>query len=56
MSTGAVVMLLVGAIGLWGGLAAAIWNYVRKARAGTGDTNDTAGAGESGRPGGSEAH
>lgn len=32
MSTGAIVMLLVGAIGLWGGLALAIANYVRKAK------------------------
>lgn len=32
MSFGAVVMLLIGAVGLWGGLAAAIWNYLRRAR------------------------
>lgn len=33
MSTGAIVMLIVGAVGLWGGLAAGIWNYLRKAKA-----------------------
>jgi len=31
-----VVMLLVGAVGLWGGLAAAVWNYLRKSRVDTG--------------------
>lgn len=32
MSGGAVTMLLVGAVGLWGGALAAVVHYVRSAR------------------------
>lgn len=32
MSTGAIVMLLFGALFLWGGLAVSIWNYQRASR------------------------
>jgi hypothetical protein len=32
MSTGAIVMLLFGALFLWGGLAASILNYQRASR------------------------
>ena len=33
MDTGAIVMLLIGAIGLWGTLTAAIVNYLRRSSA-----------------------
>jgi hypothetical protein len=42
METGAIVMLLIGAVGLWGTLAVAILNYVRRSAA---DSADTAGEG-----------
>lgn len=32
MNGGAIVMFLVGAIGLWGGFALALVNYLRKAK------------------------
>lgn len=32
METGAIIMLLIGGIGLWGGLALAIFNYNRAAK------------------------
>jgi hypothetical protein len=32
MTRGAIVMLLVGAVGLWGTTALAIWNYLRRSR------------------------
>lgn len=37
MDTGAIIMFLVGAIGLWGGLLLAIANYVRTSRRDTAD-------------------
>jgi hypothetical protein len=37
MDTGAIIMFLVGAIALWGGLALAIVNYVRTSRRDTVD-------------------
>ncbi|WP_285904662.1 hypothetical protein [Paractinoplanes hotanensis] len=33
MGTDAVIMLLVGAIGLWGTFAAAVWNFLRRSAA-----------------------
>lgn len=42
MDTGAVIMLLVGIFGLWGTLAAAVWNFLRcsaaDVRDGTGES------------------
>lgn len=32
MGTGAIVMLLIGAVLLWGGVAVAVLNYVRASR------------------------
>ena len=37
METGAIIMFLIGAIGLWGGLLLAITNYVRTSRRNTVD-------------------
>jgi hypothetical protein len=42
VETGAVVMLLVGAVGLWGTLAAAIVNYARRSAADARNTTDAA--------------
>ena len=36
MDTGAIIMFLIGAIGLWGGVALAVANYYRSSRR---DTN-----------------
>ena len=33
MSTGAILMMVVAALVLWGGLALAIWNLVHRSRA-----------------------
>ncbi|GIF01261.1 MetS family NSS transporter small subunit [Paractinoplanes rishiriensis] len=33
MNTGAVIMLVIGALGLWGSLALAIVNYLRRSAA-----------------------
>jgi hypothetical protein len=42
VDTGAIIMLLIGAVGLWGTLAAAVWNFLRRsaaeARDGTGES------------------
>jgi len=42
VDTGAVIMLLIGAVGLWGTLAVAVWNFLRRsaaeARDGTGES------------------
>jgi len=40
MDTGAIIMLLIGAVGLWGTLAAAVWNFLRRSAA---DGRDSAG-------------
>jgi hypothetical protein len=32
VDTGAIIMLLIGGIGLWGTLAVAVWNYMRRSR------------------------
>lgn len=37
MGTDAVIMLLIGVIGLWGTLAAAVWNFLRRSAAATRD-------------------
>jgi hypothetical protein len=42
VDTGAVIMLLVGVVGLWGTLAVAVWNFLRRSavdvRDGTGES------------------
>jgi hypothetical protein len=42
VDTGAIIMLLIGAVGLWGTLAVAVWNFQRRsaaeARDGTGES------------------
>ncbi len=40
MNTGAIIMLLIGAVGLWGTLAVAVWNYWRRS---TADARDRTG-------------
>lgn len=40
MDTSAIIMLLVGALGLWGSLAAAIVNYLRRSAADSPDSTD----------------
>jgi hypothetical protein len=47
VDTDAIIMLLVGALGLWGSLAAAIVNYLRRSAA---DTPDSADARSGGSP------
>ncbi|WP_328460016.1 MetS family NSS transporter small subunit [Actinoplanes sp. NBC_00393] len=41
MSTGAIIMLLIGAVGLWGTLALAVANYVRKSGLATPDVDES---------------
>ncbi|HET6530123.1 MAG TPA: MetS family NSS transporter small subunit [Actinoplanes sp.] len=43
MDTGAIVMFLIGAVGLWGTLALAIVNYLRRSAADRRNTVDEAG-------------
>ncbi|GAA3939276.1 hypothetical protein [Actinoplanes auranticolor] len=33
MGTSAVIMLLIGAVGLWGTLTFAVWNFLRRSAA-----------------------
>ena len=49
MDTGAVIMLLIGAVGLWGTLAAAVWNFMRRSAAEARSGPDGPGDGGAGR-------
>ncbi len=42
MDTGAIVMLLIGGVGLWGTLVVAVVNYLRRSAADPVDTADEA--------------
>ncbi|WP_119066210.1 MetS family NSS transporter small subunit [Rubrobacter indicoceani] len=45
MNTGALVMLIIGIVGLWGGLIVSIMNYLRASREEARTDNTTAGRG-----------